>query len=273
MPARLDEINSLSIINPTQQVDITGLRYANPPPPQDIYQNFTMLDGVQSCQTALPYGTQSPQWMPEYNSNRTIPAYNRAVCPSSPQQFINNMLHQNANRTGITVIEDPFAHTSVYLPRQTPFMDIVAQANQPLMQYSVNMPNPPFPGAVPPMKNAVINDVSVPLTQDPGLLVQPMPPPLDPNPLQALPQVVPQATKDVKKEGYEAPEKTDLQCMECSKHVTSCNLCQKICDSSNKKWYIIVGVLLLLILLMGFYIFILKRDMARGTGLNFRKQF
>jgi len=268
MPARLDELNSLSIINPTYQNDITGLRYATPPPPQDVYKNFTVLDDVTMCQTALPYGTQSPMYMGEYNSNRVIPAYNMAVCPSSAQQYINNMTTR-ANAAGLTYLEDPFTQSTMYIPKQVSFADNVAKANAPIMQFSTLFQNPPFPGGVPAMKNAVINDIAVPMDGNPGLLTQ------NPNLLATTPQQlttqpsiaamasqppVPEAPKETKTETYAPPERTDLQCIECSRHVTSCNLCQNICDTKNKKWYVIVTVLTVIILLLIFYIFILKRD-------------
>lgn len=261
MPATLAEMNELSFINPTYQQDLTGLRYASPPVPEDSYKNFTVLGNQLSCQTALPPGTNSPMWMSQdYNSNGVIPSYHQAVCPSSAQQFIDNQARLGIQQgNGITFIDDPFA-----APRATSFYTTTAQAQAPIMQYSTNFQNPPFPASMSPAQNAVMYDATLPFYPQQGLVTA----------QYAEPYRAPQHKNDKHdkkkptKEGYDEP-KTDLKCTECSKHILECKFCDKICAKSNKKLYIIIGILVAIIVLLLAYIINLRKPTVVNVGRRY----
>jgi hypothetical protein len=261
MPVPLNEMDSLSFINPSYNQDITGLRYASPPVPEDSYKNFTMLGNTMSCQTALPRGTQSPQWMSQdYNSNGIIPSYQQATCPSSAQQFIDNQARMGIQQgNGITFIDDPFA-----APRATSFYNTVAQAQAPIMQYSTNFQAPPFPASIPGAQNAVLYDVTVPLVPQQGMVAAQYA-----EAYKAPPQPAKKSPSTSSKEGFEQIEKTDLKCIECSKHVVDCGLCKKICAKSNKKLYLVIGILVAIIVLLIAYIMMLKRPTVVNVGRRY----
>ncbi len=230
MPARLDEISNLTFVDPYQQFD-GGVRYANTPPVQDAYKNFTIIEDVTTCNTMLPPGTQSQYPMAPYNSNNLIPSYKNATCPPPAQQYVNNLMNKNP---GATSIEDIYQNATMYLPRQQSFSSNVINYNKTQPQYALLFANPPFAGSVPPMKNAVVADVSIPM--------------IPPQPEQ---------------EGFEIEKdsnKVDVDnCLECSKHVSSCNLCNRLTQCPQTKWYIITGILVLIILLLLMYIYLSKK--------------
>jgi len=273
MPARLDEINSLSFLNPTSVANITDVRYANPPPPEDVYKNWTMIEDIpmsKTCTTILPPNTQSPQWMPNYNSNAIIPSYNNAVCPSSAQQFINNVnTTMNASQSFMQVTNQPgmpsgmipitpypiasaltIGHT--VLPTRTVApSDIVASNNAALVQYSVNMPNPPFAGSIPPMQNAVYNDVTVPMVPQHGMIISKVQEPYVANEEEDVQEE--KETRVVK-----SKEKRDKQpdcegC--CSNHI-------------SRKWFwMVFAILIIIIMICLYYINKLKKAAPVMTRL------
>ena len=103
MPARLDELNNLSIIQPRVEYsnDVLTQRYANAPKVDDAYQNWNIIEDIQSCQTAIPPNSMDPYAMSPYNSNSIIPAYQQATCPSSGMQYIMSQQQQYPNQTNI----------------------------------------------------------------------------------------------------------------------------------------------------------------------------
>lgn len=155
MPVPLSEMGNLSIFNP-QQSEWGVPRYSNPGPVQQSYQNWTMIEDVMSCQTALPPGTQGNYMMPQYNSNNIIPAYQQAVCPSQAQQAYMNLANQPIPPQG-----NMFIPQQMYQGGQS-FGQVVNQYNayaQP--QYQTTLYSPPFAGSVPALMNAKAQDVSI----------------------------------------------------------------------------------------------------------------
>lgn len=152
MPASLNE--DLTIITPTLS-DYGNPRFANPPAVQPSYQNYTMIEDVLACQTALPPNTQMDQSMPPYNSNSLFPSYHQAVCPSATQQAFLNMA-----RTAPT--------PNMYIPPQYQtgsFHQAVSSYNAAHPQYDTTFTYPPFAGSVPFMKHARASDQTIPLRE------------------------------------------------------------------------------------------------------------
>ena len=237
MPEPLSEMNNLSIINP--QYSMGGSpRYSNPPPPQQSYQNYTVLDDVFSCQTQLPPSNIRDTPMPPYNSNGVFPAYHQAVCPPYAQQGLMNLQAQ-----GYT------PNNNVYVANNQPsyqtFVDGYLQ--QAPNMYSTNFQYPPFAGSVPEMKNARAADASVAINM-------PLPYP---------------SPAEVKVEGYAAPLPTQptQSCIECAKHVSECGLCTKLTKCSNTKWWIAIGILVLIIIFLVMYIFFKHRGGSKGSSM------
>lgn len=156
MPELLSEMNNMSMISPHIMND--GLpRYSNPPQVQPSYQNWTMIDDVFSCQTALPPGSQSNYLMQgTYNSNGIIPAYHQAVCPSSAEQAMWNLSLRTPSN-------------NLYVPNEyqtgQSFASNVAGFNAAHPQYIQAVQNPPFAGGKPLMKDAKALDESTPLRE------------------------------------------------------------------------------------------------------------
>jgi len=222
MPEPLSEMGNLSIITPV--VSDNGLpRYSNPAPIQPSYQNWTEIEDIYSCQTALPAQTQL-SYMPAYNSNGTIPAYHQAVCPNGAQQALMNLTR------------NPPPYNVLVPPQQVygySFASDVAAYNAANPQYGQTYTNPPFAGGVPLMKNAKAQDVSTPMV-----------------------------------EGYQAPpQQPSIQpanCLECMKHVESCNLCKRLSQNSNRKFWNAIWFLIIVIILLVIYIF-----KGKGSGASF----
>ena len=234
MPVPLSEMGNLSIINP-QQADWGVPRYSNPAPVQSNYQNWTMIEDVFNCQTALPPGTQGNYMLPTYNSNNIIPAYQQSVCPNPAQQAFMNMAMQPAPPQG-----NMFIPQQMYNGGQS-FGGIVNQYNAySPPQYQTTLYSPPFAGSVPALKNAKEQDFSVP------------------------------GGNEGKREGY-APPVPQETCMECLKHVNDCNLCQKINNCNTGKYWTIIIVLLAVIVMLLVYIFSKK---GSGSGMrSFRGKY
>jgi hypothetical protein len=147
MPAMLSEMNSLSIISP-HQVDNVTPRFSNPPPVEQSYQNWTMIEDVLSCQTALPAGTNTPNWMPQYNSNNLIPAYKQSVCPPDAQQTLYNLQK----------IPQPNIYVPAQLQTGRSFQDEENKYFAENVQYGTNFQYPPFAGSVNELKDAKQTD-------------------------------------------------------------------------------------------------------------------
>jgi hypothetical protein len=143
MPAMLSEMNTLSIISP-HQVDNVTPRFSNPPPVEQSYQNWTMIEDVLSCQTTLPAGTNSPDWMPQYNSNNLIPAYKQSVCPPDAQQTLYNLQK----------IPQPNMYVPAQLQTGRSFKDDENKYFSENIQYGTNFQYPPFAGSVNELKDA-----------------------------------------------------------------------------------------------------------------------
>ena len=219
---------NLTIIRPTL-VDDGAPRFSNPPPFQPSYQNYTMIEDVMSCQTALPYGTDISTSMPAYNSNGIIPAYHQAVCPSSAQQGFTNLLQHPPT-------------PNMYIPQQyqtgVNFQQTVNQWNAANPQYQSTFYYPPFAGSVPEMKNARASDRTIPMMEGFAL---------------------PDTTTNTNTNNTSDTAK----CVECTKHIESCNLCQKInrCQGVRHKYLTIIIVLIIIIVLMACFI-IMNRNKA-----------
>ena len=239
MPEPINNLSSMTIINPTVSYDGVP-RFSNPPPVQQSYQNWNQIEDVYTCQTAIPYGTQSPYSMNEYNSNFTIPNVHQAVCPNAGTQYIMNAQYQAQNR-------DPF------LPHTTSVYDAVAFYNHNQPSYTSVNPYPPYAGSIPNMQNAVLTDGTVPI-----------------NPTQNFPQ-------SIYVEGYAAPNPNDSQTtlptptvstsnqtqslqvqkhVETLEHMKNCELCRQLTRCPTTKYWVAIGVLIVIILLLLFYIFI-----------------
>jgi len=143
MPAMLSEMNTLSIISP-HQVDNVTPRFSNPPPVEQSYQNWTMIEDVLSCQTSLPAGTNTPDWMPQYNSNNLIPAYKQSVCPPDAQQTLYNLQK----------IPQPNIYVPAQLQTGRSFQDEENKYFAENIQYGTNFQYPPFAGSVNNLKDA-----------------------------------------------------------------------------------------------------------------------
>ena len=235
MPATLSEMNHLTIISPSNVLD-GNPRFSNPPPVQQTYQNWTPIEDVMSCQTALPQGTYDGGILGgSYNSNGVIPAYHQAVCPSAAQQA--NLNIQN-NQMYASLPQNIYAsqyqpnYVGANVPTQS-FQSTSDMYNAYHPQYQTNYAYPPFAGAVPNLQNAAKTDSSVAI------------------------------------EGY-APVNTSPQCLECVKHVGECNLCNKLTQCSNTKFWVVIVILVLVILMLLGYIWVTKRSnkSTRGTSLR-----
>ena len=227
MPVPLSEMGNLSIIN-HQQSEWGVPRYSNPAPVQQSYQNWTMIEDVMSCQTALPPGTQGNYMMPQYNSNNIIPAYQQAVCPSQAQQAYMNLANQPMPPQG-----NMFIPQQMYQGGQS-FGQVVNQYNayaQP--QYQTTLYSPPFAGSVPALMNAKAQDVSI------------------------------VGGNEGAREGY-APPPSQETCLECLKHVNDCGLCQKINNCNTGKYWTIIIILIAIIIMLVMYIFSNKNSAGGG---------
>jgi hypothetical protein len=230
MPELLSEMNNLSIVTP-HVADVGVPRFSNPP--QDgSYQNWTMIEDVMSCQTALPATTQL-SYMPPYNSNGLIPAYHQAVCPNRAEQAL------------INLTRNPLPpQQNIYVPPQQLFgqsyQQQVDQYHQQYPPYTTALPNPPFAGSVPNMKNAKAQDVAVPL-------VEGYTPPRQPSQSQT-------------------PKRE--KCMECLRHMDGCGLCQKLSQNSTRKHWAGIIILIIIIGCLVAYICYLKRRNYQGGALG-----
>jgi hypothetical protein len=188
MPVPLNEMNSLNIIAPRNLNDGTP-RFSNPPPFEGSYKDFTLIEDVLSCQTALPPGTGEMGSMPMYNSSGIIPSYHQSVCPNTAQQGFNNLA------TGVPP-------NNMYVP--SPYItgqnlgNVSAQFNASNPQYNTAYPYPPFAGSVPNLKDAIATDRSFPIG------VQPV-----------LPGMLPQGIPRAYVENFALPQQQD-KCKGCS---------------------------------------------------------
>ena len=226
MPATLSEMNHLTIISPSNVLD-GNPRFSNPPPVQQSYQNWTPIEDVMSCQTALPQGTYDGTYMlPGYNSNGVIPAYHQAVCPSNAQQASMN-IQNDAMYSSLPQNIYTSQYQPNYVPAAGPYQSFQSTSdlyNAYHPQYQTNYVYPPFAGAVPGLKNAAKTDSSIAI------------------------------------EGYAPPAGTSAQCLECVKHVGECNLCNKLTQCSNTKFWVVIVILVIIILILLGYIFITKSN-------------
>lgn len=158
MPVPLSEMGSLTIIEPTVYDEGLG-RYQNAPPVQPSYKDYTLIEDVMTCQTALPPGTADFTSMPQYNSNGLFPAYHQAVCPPPAQQALNNFVSnpKKLPRNQMLVPQQ--------LMNQQNYQQLVNQYNAANPQFDTTFQYPPFAGAVPNMKNARRSDQSIPMPE------------------------------------------------------------------------------------------------------------
>ena len=227
MPEPLSEMNNMSIITPrVQENDVP--RFSNPPYEQQSYQNWTMIEDVFNCQTALPNQTQL-SYMPSYNSNGIIPAYHQATCPAPAQQALMNMQRKP--------LYPSRPQQDIFVPQQQqPFASEVALYNQAVPQYGQAYQYPPFAGSVPNLKDARTNDTAIPLT-----------------------------------EGYAPPSASSPSqntCLECMKHMDGCNLCKKLSGNVEKKYWIGIGILILIIIGLLIYIMKLRGSYTSNTRVG-----
>lgn len=221
MPVTLNEMSSLSFIEPRNSKEGTVPRFSNPPAVEPSYKDYTLIDDIFNCQTTLPAGTQLDTFMPEYNSNSIIPAYHNAVCPSSAQQGLQNLI-QHSNE---------LPRNNMYVPPQYVqgnFSSAVQAVNSQIPQYQTTFQYPPFAGSVPNLQNAIFTDTSIPI----GAQYFPQRQPA------LFGQVQPAASFV---EGF-AMNKADKTCAECN---------------TRNHWLGIVVLIIIILLLLG-YIFVLR---------------
>lgn len=190
-------------------------RYQNAPPVQPSYKDYTLIEDVLSCQTVLPPGTGDYTSLPEYNSNGIFPSYHQAVCPPAAQQALNNFVAQPKK----------LSRNQMLVPQQLldhkSYQQVVNRYNAANPQYDTTYQYPPFAGSVPNMKQARLSDQTIPM-----------------------------------REGYQAPPQASKdRCMECLKHVDSCNFCSKVNKAEQTKLTWIIYLLLVIIVLLLVYIF------------------
>ena len=226
MPELLSEMNNMSMISPHIMND--GLpRYSNPPQVQPSYQNWTMIDDVLNCQTALPPGTQNNYLMQgTYNSNGIIPAYHQAVCPSAAEQAMMNLAYRTPSN-------------NLYVPNEyqtgQSFASQVANFNAMHPQYIHAYQNPPFAGGKPLMKDAKALDESTPLRE--GFHFS---------------------------QGEEA-SRSCLECLRHTDSCKLCQkMTQK---SSTKYWVVIVILILIIIGLVGYILWTKRRNISAKPSL------
>lgn len=239
MPALLSEMGSLSILTP-QPYSIGTDRFHNAPPIQPVYKDYTMIEDIATCQTALPPGTSGGYSMPEYNSNAIIPGYNAAVCPSNLQQT-----YLNLSRPGMLPYDQYLVPN-----QQRSFQHYVNKYNAQYPQYNTAFEYPPFAGAVPSMRNARATDQTLPMND--GVLPPLFNPSYAPPPLTPIPQEAPQAAaEESKKEGFHFQ---DVDCSQCLAHLDKCKICKQYLGYStqNYKWFIVI----LLLIIVGLIVYI-----------------
>ncbi len=159
MPVPLSEMGSLTLIGPTVYQDSGYDRYSSAPPVQPSYKDYTLIEDVLSCQTALPPGTGEFTSMPQYNSNGIFPSYHQAVCPPPAQQALNNFIARPKKlpRNQMLVPQQ--------LLNQQSYQDVVNQYNAANPQFDTTFQYPPFAGSVPNMKNARRSDQTIPMAE------------------------------------------------------------------------------------------------------------
>ena len=133
MPVPLSEMGSLSMMSPQNIQNIP--RFSNlPPPSQNTYQNFTLIEDVLA--------------MPAYNSNYTIPAFPHYTIASPPRPPLQGV------------------PSNIYLSTpHPPVQTIVNDYNQQHPLTSHRTQYPPFAGAVPYLENAPKMDETVPMRE------------------------------------------------------------------------------------------------------------
>lgn len=281
MPARLDELSNLSIINPRVEnsSDILSQRYANAPKVPDIYQNWTVIEDVTSCQTALPHGTMSQYPMDPYNSNYIIPAYSNSVCPSSTTQYIQYAQQSHPNQTQMY---DSYSGMVIEMPRQAAFQNSIdSYLNQTPAQYAIQFQNPPFAGSVPYMKDAAYYDASIPMKDSYTNTTSILPPPFpiqyvqsvpQPAPQQPVPQPAQQPAQQPTPQPVTQPTPQPVTQQQSDQQASLGDIitkqgkkeyfamdCSECAKRGNMKFYIIIGILILLLLFCIIYIIMMKR--------------
>jgi hypothetical protein len=235
MPVTLNEMNSLSFIEPRNSKDGTVPRFSNPPAVEPSYKDYTMIDDIFSCQTTLPAGTQLDTSMASYNSNSIIPSYHHAVCPSSAQQGLQNLV-QHSNQ---------LPRNNMYVPPQYVygnFNSATQAVNSTIPQYQTTFQYPPFAGSVPNLQNAIYTDTSIPIGA------------------QYFPQTQPAIYGQVQP----APSFVEGFAFDQNKSTKSISTCAE-CNTKNH-WLGIILLIIIVLLLLG-YIYHLRAKSKNGARM------
>jgi hypothetical protein len=201
-------------------------------------QAYTMLDGTaigdigpsmypQQVYPMMPppsadyYGANG-----SYNSNRTIPV---GLPPSPAQQYINGLSAAHPGMAGSAVPVPNFFNNTMVLPQTHSPASVIegVRSNQAL--YGEFNKQPDFAGSVPPLKNAIANDVSIPMREG------------------------------FHNRGWGHPYDN---CGMFIRHVSSCPLCSRYmrCDNSM---YAVMTIILVILFLIIAYLLIKNRSVTQ----------
>ena len=141
---------------------------------RERYSNYTMLDGTAIGELGpSQYPQQVYPLMPppsgqnypangSYNSNRTNPI---GMPPSPAQAYINNLSAQYPGMGGQIVQAPNFFDQGTVLPLTSSMSSVVEGVRSGQALYGEFNKVPDFAGSVPPLKNAMANDVAVPMRE------------------------------------------------------------------------------------------------------------
>jgi hypothetical protein len=216
-------------------------------------QLFTVIEDIFPLEN---YPQNNYAEMPQYNSNRTIPAFNSVVPPPPAAQFINNLEKQNPGQRVVN---------GVYLPRTTSFIQNSIAQTAPINQYSQFTIQPPFAGGLPYLKNA--------LQQDKNIVMNPYgyPGPVVyandsmQHPLSSYPNMYP----DVRDWRVEQPKQEEnfrfnanptnsssVDCTTILHHCMNCEHCKKLLSCDNRTN---MAILILLVLLFVTVLYLMNK--------------
>jgi hypothetical protein len=210
---QMNQVNDRFSNQPHTMLDGTAL--GGSPPPVSYYPQATYP--LMPPPPAGNYGA-----MGAYNSNRAIPV---GYPPSPAQQYINGVAAAYPGMGGQVVPQQNFYDMGMVVPRQTPPAQTIEAVRGSIPLYGEFNKQPDFAGSVPNLKNAMANDVSIPM-----------------------------------REGFHHRHQGYDNCGAFIRHVSSCPLCSRYmkCDNSM---YTMMTVLLIILFLVIVYLLIKNRSM------------